>query len=418
MITELESPSLPTAVAAEQSYLQIPSQPEWIAPTVEYLKEKALLCGACHESRAKKLELALHEALTNAVVHGNLELSSELKEKSETAFAEALAERSADPRFAMRPVDVRVEYDGECCQWTFTDQGKGFDVERALARAANPDPEMMLSSGRGILLMKAFLDDVQYEAGGRRVVLRMDRPSGEEKRRGMRQPMQRPVRVAPVRSDGTVDWEAAYEGVSRNLSPDGIAILQVRLATSERILIGIDWEGQVLYVPAEVRHCQSRGDDLVELGCRFQVAAAASSSAARGDEQIDRALSAFMDQLRTQDVRHDERRAHPRAAYNERILVESSAANEAVVGFGRDLSKGGISFLTSTPVPLDTAIVSLPQRDQPALRVVSRIIRCNQLMADIYDVGARFVAIADDGTRIGRSREPWKSAAEFSSAGP
>ncbi len=72
MISELQTPSVAAAIAAEQTCLHIPSQPEWIAPTVEYLKNKAILCGACHESRANKLILALHEALTNSIVHGNL----------------------------------------------------------------------------------------------------------------------------------------------------------------------------------------------------------------------------------------------------------------------------------------------------------------------------------------------------------
>src|SRR5690242_19357716 len=120
MTSVLQSPSLPAAVAAEQTYLQIPSHPEWIAPTVEYLREKAVLCGACHPSRAHKLTLALHEALTNSVIHGNLELPSELKEESGNSFAEALAARAADPRFGQRPVEMRVDYDGACCRWTLT----------------------------------------------------------------------------------------------------------------------------------------------------------------------------------------------------------------------------------------------------------------------------------------------------------
>src|SRR5437660_796472 len=71
---------LPGAVTAEQTVLQVPSHPDWIDPTVEYLRHKAILCGACQEARANRLAVALHEALTNAIIHGNLELSSELKE--------------------------------------------------------------------------------------------------------------------------------------------------------------------------------------------------------------------------------------------------------------------------------------------------------------------------------------------------
>src|SRR5205085_7136906 len=91
------TPDLTGSVVSERTRLRIPSRPECIPAFVELLKEKARLCGACHESRAGKLVLALHEALANAIVHGNLALSSELKERDDDAFARTLAERAAHP---------------------------------------------------------------------------------------------------------------------------------------------------------------------------------------------------------------------------------------------------------------------------------------------------------------------------------
>lgn len=390
MITQMQGPVLPSAVAAEQTYLQIPSQPEWIAPTVEFLKEKAILCGACHEGRAKKLMLALHEALTNSVIHGNLELSSDLKERSESAFAEALAQRAADPQYATRPVDVEVHYDGERSQWIFTDQGKGFDVDSVLARAAASDePESMLTSGRGILLMRAFVDDVRFELGGRRTILTLGRTFCEEKRRSPRRPMQQPIRVTPISPDGAVDWDAAHQAVMQNLSSSGIAFLQDRLANSERVLIGIDWQGHLLYVPAQVRHCQAMGG-IVELGCRFQVAETENSASSNVAE---RAVDSLLAQLNETDAEHDPRRAHPRAVYTARIGVEIEPDKPPVLGFGRDLSRGGVAFLTSTPLPLINVTLSLPQPDSKVLRMAARIVRCHSLISGIYDVGAQFLSL-------------------------
>src|SRR5581483_9519496 len=142
-------------VLAEHTRLVLPSRPDWIEPAVEFLRQKAVLCGACQESRAGKLMIALHEALSNAVVHGNLELSSELKERGDESFAEALAERAADPVRSARTVEVRVDYDGRLCRWTILDQGQGFDVERVMTRVTSDDPEVLLASGRGILIMRS-----------------------------------------------------------------------------------------------------------------------------------------------------------------------------------------------------------------------------------------------------------------------
>lgn len=399
MTSELQSPSLPSVVAAEQTYLQIPSQPEWIAPTVEYLKDKAILCGACHEGRAHTLTLALHEALTNSMIHGNLELSSDLKEQSDSAFAEALAERAADPHYAARPVEVQVAYDGEACRWSITDQGQGFDSDRALARAAQAEPEMMLASGRGILLMRAFLDDVRYELGGRRALLTLARSSGEEKRRETRHTVQRPIRVAPISDKGVVDWDAAHEAVAQNLSSGGIAILQSRLASSERVLIGIDWQGEMLYVPAEIRHCEARGGNVVELGCRFEVPATLERTSEDSDG-MDSAIDGLLEQLNSGTVPPDERRIHPRAAYTARISVEIRADREPVLGFGRDLSRGGISFVTSSPLPPERVTLVLPQQNRKSLRVRALIVRCHQLLSGVFDVGAQFLSIVP--TRNGK----------------
>src|SRR5579871_5890226 len=296
MTIQLQFPAFASAVAAEQTVLQIPSQPEWIAPTVEFLKEKAITCGVCHEARANKLMLALHEALTNAIVHGNLELSSELKERSENAFAEALAQRSVDSRYTSRLVEVRIDLDGQGCRWSFTDQGKGFDVERTLSRLAQTEPEQILSSGRGLLLMRAFLDDLRFELGGRRAILTLQRTSVEEQRQSARWPIQRPIRIAPIRDDGSVDWEAAHEAVAQNLSAEGIGFLQARLASTDRILIGIDWQGQLLYLPAEVRHCQAREGAVFELGCRFQVPASMSGKEIAPSAEIESAIENLLKQ--------------------------------------------------------------------------------------------------------------------------
>jgi anti-sigma regulatory factor (Ser/Thr protein kinase) len=265
----LTAPPVAATVQAEQVQLRLPSRLELIEPMADYLMHRAVQCGSCPPTHARRLAMALYEALSNAVIHGNLEVPSELKQRGERAFAEALATRAADPSFASRTVDILVDYDGDRCRWVLTDQGPGFDVERVFHRNGTDDTALTRPCGRGIIMMCALLDEVAYEAGGRRVILTLHY-SLADKRRQPRLPVQHPLHIVPVRPDGSIDWDAACQGISRNLSRDGVAILQTRLASADRVLIGIVSGGQPLYVPAEVRHCRRLGEDLFELGCRFQ----------------------------------------------------------------------------------------------------------------------------------------------------
>jgi anti-sigma regulatory factor (Ser/Thr protein kinase) len=51
-----------------------------------------------------------------------------------------------------------------------TDQGKGFDFEKIVGRGVMSDPAA--EHGRGIQLMKAYMDDVHFERRGSEVHLR------------------------------------------------------------------------------------------------------------------------------------------------------------------------------------------------------------------------------------------------------
>jgi anti-sigma regulatory factor (Ser/Thr protein kinase) len=387
----LDTPDLAAAVQAEQTHLRIPSRPEWIGPTVEFLRRKAVLCGACPAAEGGRLEVALHEALSNSVIHGNLEIPSALKEQGPTAFIETLAARAADPRYARRVVEIQVQYDGDHCRWVLTDEGPGFDVAAVLRRLEQPDAAL-LPSGRGILLMRAFLDGVEYCAGGRQVHLTLNQAPGGEKRRDPRRRLHEPVRVVPVRDDGTVDWDAAQAGVARNLSAGGVAVLQARLAGTGRVLIALGGGDPPIYLPAEVRHWRALGEYEVEVGCRFQLQPPAPPPAPAPD--LEAALAGLQERLGTRPA-SDERRAHPRLPYTGRVEVLATAQAEPAWGFARDLSRGGVAFLTTRPLALGERVLELPQGPgAPRLRVRAQISRCTAIMEGFYDVAARFLGLA------------------------
>src|SRR6266481_4548963 len=100
----------------------------------------------CVQGAEFDIELALREALRNAVVHGN-------QEDAETK------------------VHIRCRCGpGKEISIVVTDQGKGFDFEKAVGNGITTDPDS--EHGRGIQLMKAYMNDVHFERGGSEVHMR------------------------------------------------------------------------------------------------------------------------------------------------------------------------------------------------------------------------------------------------------
>lgn len=400
MTTAPDVPDLPGQVQAEQTHLVIPSLPYWIEDTAEYLRQKAVLSGACQDSHSRRLLVALHEALSNALIHGNLELSSELKERDDASFAEALAQRAADPALAERVVDILVDYDGERCRWIVTDQGPGFNVENVLASIDQYQPQDLLHNGRGILMMRSFMDEVRYEAGGRRLILTLRRSSGIEKRAQPRISCRHRLFVAPMRPDGSVDWNTAYDAVSHNLSIEGLALLQEKLAGSERVLIGIASDQGTYYIPAEVRHCRVLGTGLVELGCHFLTNRTGTAEEVLPDPnaaalvKLEAALTAMIESHQPLPL-GNERRQHPRVIFNDRLEVLKPSASAPIVGYTRDLSKGGVAFITTAMISGQVTIVLAPRAGGGPLRLSAHIVRCTEIEAGFFDVAARFLGLEE-----------------------
>jgi serine/threonine-protein kinase RsbW len=123
----------------------MPSRIEAISPLVDRLMlliERA----KCVPGAEFDVELAIREALGNAVVHGNQE--------------------NPDKKVHIR---CRCESANEVSV-VVTDEGKGFDFLKILGNGLAPDPAD--AHGHGIQLMRAYMDDVRFERGGSEVHMR------------------------------------------------------------------------------------------------------------------------------------------------------------------------------------------------------------------------------------------------------
>lgn len=143
-------------------------------PLTSYLAGKLL--GDYEETRVNRLKLALsiHEALRNALEHGNLELSSVMKpefllDDSEDEYQKLLAERLRDPLYSGRKVTIRIERKEDRLELIIRDDGKGFQHKQHIEDARDPDE--IGHHGNGILMMRSGVSDVTYNETGNEVTL-------------------------------------------------------------------------------------------------------------------------------------------------------------------------------------------------------------------------------------------------------
>ena len=133
------------------------------------------------EGERMQIAMALDEALLNAMIHGNLEVSSELRQSDDGApYVNMIAKRKKEAPYSDRKVSIKLEASNEQVTFTIRDDGPGFD---AAALRDPTDPENIeRAGGRGLLLINAFMDEVSHNELGNeiRMVKRKATGDGEE----------------------------------------------------------------------------------------------------------------------------------------------------------------------------------------------------------------------------------------------
>jgi CheY-like chemotaxis protein/anti-sigma regulatory factor (Ser/Thr protein kinase) len=116
-----------------------------------------------------RVGVALHEAILNAIYHGNLEVSSELRQESEKHFHQIVNERRRQPPYRDRRVHVRATLGRDQTVYVVQDEGPGFDP-RALPDPADP-ANLDRIGGRGLMLIRTFMDQVKHNATGNEITM-------------------------------------------------------------------------------------------------------------------------------------------------------------------------------------------------------------------------------------------------------
>ena len=138
-----------------------------IPPMIEHLQSHMV---AWDETDRLRVGVALDESLLNAMHHGNLEVDSTLRDQGDgSGYQKAIAERNQEPLFRDRRVRIEAKISNEEIKLSIADEGPGFMPD------AVPDPtsceNLHKPSGRGLLLIRTFMSEVQHNETGNAITM-------------------------------------------------------------------------------------------------------------------------------------------------------------------------------------------------------------------------------------------------------
>lgn len=150
-------------------YYVLENDLELLSATVSELRQLATERRLFEERDILQFATAIDEALANAYFHGNLEISSELQMRDAKSYYALAEERRTQEPYVRRRIRVRLEVGPERVTVCVGDEGAGFDPQQL------PDPTapgfLERPCGRGVMLMRTFIDEVRFNDVGNQVTL-------------------------------------------------------------------------------------------------------------------------------------------------------------------------------------------------------------------------------------------------------
>lgn len=160
---------MPECWTRSESHFTLDNDIAQIPGLVAHLAENAARMKLCDGTGLIRVNVALSEALSNAILHGNLELDSALREDDESTYYGLASIRRRQQPYRNRRVTVIEREDAEGATYIVRDDGPGYRPDDL------PDPDdpanLERASGRGLLLIRTFMDEVNHNAVGNEITM-------------------------------------------------------------------------------------------------------------------------------------------------------------------------------------------------------------------------------------------------------
>jgi CheY-like chemotaxis protein len=156
------------SLTRRESHFRLENDPALLPSLVQLLQED-LAGQLADETTAIRVGVALEEALANALYHGNLDIGSDLRRHDPAAYRRLADQRRHQAPYRQRRIHLYATLRPAEVVYVIRDEGRGFDTSQV------PDPadpaNLEKAGGRGLVLIRTFMDEVTFNQAGNQVTL-------------------------------------------------------------------------------------------------------------------------------------------------------------------------------------------------------------------------------------------------------
>jgi len=171
--------SILACLTERESKFTLTNDPALVPQFIAMLQEDLDAVGLFDATARIRVGVALEEAVLNALYHGNLECSSDLRQQDDSAYHDLAQRRRREEPYASRRLFVEAKVCSDSASYVIRDEGPGFDPSLL------PDPtdpsNLGKASGRGLLLIRTFMDEVSYNSTGNEIRMKKRRTADRAK---------------------------------------------------------------------------------------------------------------------------------------------------------------------------------------------------------------------------------------------
>lgn len=150
------------------------NNPALIDALVDLVQQMVVGVGFCDFAGRLQIGMALKQALTNGLYHGNLEITLEQLEADRERLVEGqgrslVEQRRLESPYKDRRIFVDIKLTEDEVRFVVRDEGPGFNVAD-MPKTSDPTA-LAAERGRGLVLVRTFMDEVVYNEVGNQVTM-------------------------------------------------------------------------------------------------------------------------------------------------------------------------------------------------------------------------------------------------------